>query len=120
VVKGTLRFDDYIEAWRLTAQEVCTADEAIERHAKRLIIHCRHGALGEEFVSGLKQTLRPYIHGDCDVCIEYEGQGATATVTLGENWLVKPTQELRERLNVMLGDGGVSIHYPRGGVEAFS
>jgi len=119
VVKGTLRFDDFIEGWRLTAQEVCPVDEAIENHAKRIIIHWGKALPGEEFVAGLKQTLRPYIDGNCDVCIEYQGSAAKATVTLGEGWLVKPTRELRDQLNVMLGDGGVSIHYPKHGAEPF-
>ena len=120
VVKGTLRYDDFIEGWRLTAQEVCPVDDAIEQHAKRIIIHWGDTLPGEEFVVGLKKALRPYIDGNCDVCIEYQRPGAVATVTLGEGWLVKPTRELRDQLNGMLGEGGVSIHYPKHGAELFS
>ena len=113
VVEGALRFDDFINGWRISARTVQSVDEAIESHARRLVIRWSEGARDGEFVRGLKETLRPFVHGSCDVCIEYQGPSARALVTLGEDWSVKPTRELRDRLSRLLGDERYALHYPR-------
>ena len=38
VVEGSLRFDEYIEGWRLTAKRVFDIDQAREQHARRLVL----------------------------------------------------------------------------------
>jgi DNA polymerase III alpha subunit len=38
VVEGSLRFDEYIEGWRLTAKRVFDIDHAREQHARRLVL----------------------------------------------------------------------------------
>ncbi len=113
VVDGQLRFDDFLNAWRVTAQSVQSVDEAIEQHARRLTIRWTADGDGTEFVRRLKETLQPYTHGQCEVCVEYAGPAASALLTLGESWTVRPTRELREQLGVMLGAGRFSIHYPK-------
>ena len=52
IVEGSLRFDEYIEGWRLTAKRVIDIDQAREQHARRLVLrwpekrrrHVRQGA----------------------------------------------------------------------------
>jgi len=34
-------------------------------------------------------------------------------LTLGEEWSVQPTRELRDALNRLLGEERFSIHYPK-------
>ncbi len=111
VVDGSLRFDDFIGAWRVTAQRLRSVDDAIEEYARRLTIHCDTASL--ELIGNLRETLRPFTHGQCEVCIEYEGPAAKAMLTLGDNWSVRPTRELRERLSQLPGADRYSIHYPR-------
>ena len=111
VVDGSLRFDDFIGAWRVTAQRVRSVDDAIEEYARRLTIHCKTASL--ELIGNLRETLQPFTHGDCEVCIEYAGPAAKAMLTLGESWTVRPTRELRERLSQLPGADRYSIHYPR-------
>jgi DNA polymerase III subunit alpha len=113
VVDGQLRFDQFLNAWRVTAQRVRAADDVIEEHARRLTIRWMSNGAGREFVHRLEEALRPFRQGKCEVCIQYVGTGARAMVTLGEGWAVRPTRELRERLNHLLGDERYSIHYPR-------
>ncbi len=111
VVDGSLRFDDFIGAWRVTAQRVRSVDDAIEEYARRLTIHCNTASL--ELIGNLRETLQPFAHGQCEVCIEYAGPAAKAMLTLGESWSVRPTRELRERLSQLPGAERYSIHYPR-------
>ncbi|HSG63345.1 MAG TPA: OB-fold nucleic acid binding domain-containing protein, partial [Gammaproteobacteria bacterium] len=112
VVDGPLRFDDFLNAWRVTAQRLRSVDDAIEEYARRLTIHCQGGA-SLELIGNLRDTLQPFTHGHCEVCIEYAGPAARALLTLGDRWTVRPTRELRERLSQLPGAERYSIHYPR-------
>jgi DNA polymerase III subunit alpha len=112
VIHGQLRYDDFLSAWRVTAQRVRSVDEAIEEYARRLTIRLSGSEANGELVHTLKDTLKPFTHGDCLVCVQYEGQGAGALLTLSDAWRVRPTRELRENLTRLLGEDHYSIHYP--------
>lgn len=113
VVVGRLRFDNFLHACRLTAQRIRSVDEAIEQHARRLTIQWTADGNGTDFVRSLKETLQPFTHGHCEVCVEYVGPTASASLTLGDGWSVRPTRELRERLGALLGSKHYSLHYPK-------
>ena len=113
VASGQLRFDDFLNDWRLTARTLGSVDETIERLAGRLTIHWPEDARGGDFVDSLQEALTPFAHGKCEVCIEYKGPEATSRLILGERWSVRAGRDLRERLGVLLGEDGFSIHYPR-------
>ncbi len=113
VVDGQLRFDDFLNAWRVTAKSLRSVDDAIEEYARRLTIRWSSEEQGQEFVRSLRETLQPFTQGQCEVCVEYAGPDATASLTFGEGWTVKPTRELRERLTQLIGEERYSIHYPR-------
>ena len=112
VVEGQLQFDDFLHAWRLTARSVHSVDETIEQFARRLTIRWPSTGNGSDFVGVLKETLEPYTHGHCEVCVQYTGPAASALLTFGDRWTVRATRELRERLGALLGADCYSIHYP--------
>ena len=112
VVAGQLRFDDFINGWRLTARTLSSVDETIEKNASRLTIHWPEDTRGGDFFTSLEGVLKPFTYGNCEVCIEYEGPEATSRLILGERWAVRASRDLRERLGVLLGENGFSIHYP--------
>jgi DNA polymerase-3 subunit alpha len=113
VVNGQLRFDEFLNGWRMTAQRVQTVDSAIEQHARRLTIFVPAARLSDGFVDRLRKTLQPYRSGSCEVCVQYTSAQAEATLTLGEEWSVHPTRELREQLGELVGEKRVSMHYAR-------
>ena len=113
VVAGQLRFDEFLNDWRLTGRMLNSVDETIEQNASRLTIHWPEDVPGDEFVDSLEAALTPYAYGDCEVCIQYKGSEATSRLILGERWTVRASRDLRERLGVLLGENGFSIHYPR-------
>jgi hypothetical protein len=45
------------------------------------------------------------------VAIRYAGEGASANVLLGEDWCVRPSQDLIERLGQIVGREGVELVY---------
>ncbi len=115
VITGTLRFDEFLNGWQLTAQSLNLADEAIEEYAKRLTIFWNNdGGSNQGFVTDLKQILGPFAKGSCEVCIEYAGPEASGLLTLSEDWRVKPTRELRQNLSEFLGsEDRYAIYYPK-------
>jgi DNA polymerase-3 subunit alpha len=110
IVEGSLRFDEFIEGWRLTAKRVIDIDQAREQHARRLLVRWPRDA-GPSFVKQFEQTLRPYRGGRCAVAIRYQSAEARADLLLSEEWSVKPTRELTERLAQMCGNDGVRVVY---------
>jgi DNA polymerase-3 subunit alpha len=113
VVRGQLRYDDFLSAWRITAQRVTSADAEIEEHARRITIQWSGRETRPDFVPALKEILKPFTRGKCEVCLKYRSPTAEALLTLGEEWHVRPTRELREQLTRLLGDERVSVHYPK-------
>jgi DNA polymerase-3 subunit alpha len=114
IVQGSLRFDEYIEGWRLTAKSVIDIDQAREQHAKRLLVRWPPGmdATGQRnFLKQLEQTLRPFRGGRCAVAVYYTGSAARAELVLSEEWSVKPTRELTERLSQLCGHDGIRLIY---------
>ncbi len=112
LVDGQLRYDDFVNGWRLTAKRVRSADDVIEEYARRLTIRWPSDASGN-FVRELQRILKPFAGGRCEVCIEYRRSGAEAALTLGESWSVRVKRELRDQLTRLLGDDGYLLHYPK-------
>jgi DNA polymerase-3 subunit alpha len=114
LAEGQLRYDDFINGWRLTAKRMRSADEAIEEYARRLTIRWSSDApIGADFVRELQRILKPFTRGRCEVSIEYRRNGAEAALTLGEAWSVRCTRELRDQLTRLLGDDRLLVHYPK-------
>jgi DNA polymerase III subunit alpha len=108
IAEGQLRYDDFVNGWRLSAKRIRSVDEAIEEHARWLTI-LWPAESGPDFVRELQRVLKPFTRGRCEVCIKYRARDAEARLTLGEAWAVRPTRELRDQLARMLGEDRFSI-----------
>jgi DNA polymerase-3 subunit alpha len=113
VVEGNLRFDDFADDWRIAAKRIIDVAQAREQYARRLVLRWPAGANGDgsRVISALEQALRPNRGGQCAVAIRYAGHGAAAQVVLGEEWRVRPSDDLIERLGRILGRDGVEVVY---------
>jgi DNA polymerase-3 subunit alpha len=111
VVEGTLRFDEFIEDWRINARKLTPIDELREREAKRLLIRLPPAAAGARLLERLEETLRPCRGGSCGIAVHYIGDEARATLALPEEWSVRPTRALLEELCVLVGRDGVRVLY---------
>ncbi len=74
IVEGTLRFDDFIEGWRLQAKSLMDIDRARERFARRLWLRWPAEFDGPQGMNRFEQLLKPYLRGPCGV--ERGGQPA--------------------------------------------
>ena len=111
VVEGQLRFDEFIEDWRINAKKLTPIDELREREARRLVIRLPAAAGDDRFLQRLEETLRPRRGGQCGVAVHYIGDEARGTLSLGEEWAVRPTRQLLDELGQLVGRDGVRLMY---------
>lgn len=103
VVSGKIRFEEFIDGWRLQVSEVKDIDRLIEHRATSLVIHWLERDQGELSVDALRALLAPHRTGRCDVKLVYTGKQASAQLEFGNAWRVRPSGELRDKLAETLG-----------------
>ncbi len=114
VVSGGLRYDDFIGAWTVNAKNVLQIDRVIESRARSMLLKLAPNGQGNELLMKLHDVLLPYREGNCDVAVQYYGDSAAARLTLGPEWSVRPSRELRDKLTELLGSNNVRLLYAPG------
>ncbi|MDH3509671.1 MAG: DNA polymerase III subunit alpha [Gammaproteobacteria bacterium] len=111
VISGALKFDEFIDAWRVTATEVLDIDRVIEARALKLVIRWQEDVNGKLNARRLKQVLEPFRPGACDVSVFYLRNDAQARVRFGADWSVRPSRDLRDQLAEIVGWDGFRFLY---------
>ena len=118
IIDGTLRFDDFIEAWRLQAKSLMDIDRARERFARRLWLKWPAEFDGPQGMNRLEQTLKPYLRGPCGVSVAVSRADYSGRLNLADTWSVRPTRELLDKLSSLVGrDGWYLVYGPRNDVR---
>ena len=113
VVEGGMAMDDFSGMLRVTAEKVYTIEQAREMFARHLLINWQApaGKEGLAFIHKLKQIIQPFSGGQCPVIVNYQSKQARATVKLGDQWRVRPEDDLLHRLRQFLSDQAVAVKY---------
>jgi DNA polymerase-3 subunit alpha len=121
LVEGMLRFDEFSDAWRLSARRITELDKAREQQARRVVLKWPLRP-PSDLLGRLAETLTPWRGGPCPVTVEYTGSGAVGARTLGADWQVRASRELLEKLESLIGRGGVQVVYgaPPGNLSSSS
>ena len=114
VVSGALRYDDFIGGWQVNAREIRPIDRVIESRAIGMILKIAPNGNAQQTLTRLHDVLLPYREGSCNVAIQYTGSEAAARLKLGADWSVRPSRDLRDKLNDLLGQNSVRLLYARG------
>lgn len=114
VVTGMLRFDDFTGSWQVNANNIVHIDRVIETSARSMILSLEPNGQGQRLLNRLHDVLLPYREGHCDVAVQYVGSDAAARLTLGPEWSVRPSRELRDKLAELLGQNSVRLLYAPG------
>jgi DNA polymerase-3 subunit alpha len=118
IIDGTLRFDDFIEAWRLQGKSLMDIDRARERFARRLWLRWPEEFDGPQGMNRFEQVLKPYLRGPCGVSVVVNRSGYSGKVNLADAWSVRPTRELLDRLSALVGrEGWYLVYGPRNDVR---
>jgi DNA polymerase-3 subunit alpha len=110
-ISGTLRFEEYLDGWRLNAREVLDLDRIVESRATGLLLRWRADVDRSLSPQLLKTVMERHRPGKCSVSLYYSTEGTQARVALGSDWCVRPTRELRERLSELVGLDGFRFVY---------
>jgi DNA polymerase-3 subunit alpha len=114
IIDGTLRFDDFIEAWRLQAKSLMDIDRARERFARRLWLRWPAELDGPQGMNRFEQMLKPYLRGPCGVSVAVSRPDYTGRLNLAETWSVRASRELLDKLTALVGrDGWYLVYGPR-------
>ncbi|MBK6598936.1 MAG: DNA polymerase III subunit alpha [Proteobacteria bacterium] len=122
LVEGQLRFDEFIDAWRLQGRKVTELERLREREARRILLRWPIAApaeasdqsasqADEQLLERLEATLVPWRGGSCQIAIQYAGTSARAALSLGAAWNVRPTRELLEQLELLVGRKSLNVLY---------
>ena len=111
VAEGPLSIDDFSGGLRLTADKMYTFEQAREMFARCILLKWVTLDGPVSFVNGLKETIQPFLGGNCPIQIAYCSAEAKASVQLGDEWRVHPTDELVLRLTRFLSEDVVEVRY---------
>ena len=114
VISGGLRYDDFVGSWTINAKNVLHIDRVIESRAKSMVLSLAPNGHGEQLLVKLHDLLLPFREGSCDVSVRYVGDRATARLSLGPEWAVRPSRELRDKLTELMGNNNVRLLYAPG------
>lgn len=117
LLEGKIRFDDFIDGWRLTVNKVQAVEQIRQQNARRLLLRWPEANGSRRDVARqLEQILKPHRNGSapCSIAIHYRNQSARALVSLSDEWKIVPSNEVLEQLRKLCGSDGVQLSYGRG------
>ena len=106
LVRGTTSEDAFSGGQKLRATEVFSLAEARSRSIRQIRLNLTSHQLPQDFTRQLAELLGPYkgtIGAGCPVTIAYECTDAIAEVSLGDDWRVRPEDELLQDLRDLFG-----------------
>jgi DNA polymerase III subunit alpha len=118
IVDGTLRYDDFIEAWRLQAKSLMDIDRARERFARRLWLRWPAEFDGPQGMNRFEQMLKPFLRGPCGVSVAVNRPDYLGKLNLADTWSVRASRALLDKLTDVVGrDGWYLVYGPRNDVR---
>ena len=97
LLEGKVASDDFTGGYKMTVNHIMSLADAKARFAKAVNIAV--SGPDEDLCLALESTFRPYQGGSSRVFLHYRNQRARVTFELGNDWTVKPCEELIAALN---------------------
>ncbi|HEY5775866.1 MAG TPA: DNA polymerase III subunit alpha, partial [Xanthomonadales bacterium] len=92
LIRGQVAADDFTGGYKITADHVMSLADAKARYAKGVNIAV--SGPDKDLCTALASAFRPYQGGSAPVYLHYRNQRARVTLELGDEWTVKPCEEL--------------------------
>jgi DNA polymerase III subunit alpha len=109
IVEGEVSIDEFSGGYRLLCREIFSIEQARARHAKFLQINLPQ--YRAEDIDKLAGILTKYRGGRLSVKIHYKTQDAAASLQLGEDWRIHPSDSLLQTLQETLSEDSVEMIY---------
>ncbi|MGR8931091.1 MAG: DNA polymerase III subunit alpha [Gammaproteobacteria bacterium] len=113
VAEGSLAIDDFSNSLRMTAERLYSMEEAREMYARSIALDwdVTQWPPKRDFVGELTGILRPFTGGQCPITIGYNTAADKTVLQLGDEWRVRPSDELLVRLRRFLSAEAVEVRY---------
>jgi DNA polymerase III subunit alpha len=103
LVEGSLRFDEFSDAWRIQARGIQSLASVRERSARRILVEWPAQARHEELLGALGELLSKSLGGECQVAVRISTDDAQGIMLLGDEWKVRASATLIEQLERRFG-----------------
>lgn len=111
VIEGDLSVDNFTGSYRVLARCILSMIQARENYAEYLLLKIDESRLNNNFINKLIDILKAFSGDKCSIAIAYSCKGAQSKLLLGDEWKVKPTDDLLIRLGDYLGSDNIVIKY---------
>ncbi|WP_218814389.1 DNA polymerase III subunit alpha [Rickettsiella endosymbiont of Dermanyssus gallinae] len=113
IIEGESQQDELTGNMRVLAKKILDISEAREIYAKRLLIKLSKPLIKSGQLETLKEKMSIFCPGLCSTVIEYHHPvlHSRLQLCLGDEWTVKPTDDLLTILRQLFGDESVVIQY---------
>jgi DNA polymerase-3 subunit alpha len=111
IVEGEISIDEFTGNNKILARRLFDITTAREAFAEHLLIKVDEKLVKPIFFEQLQQIIKPFCAGRFPVYMQYHRADSIVNLLLGDKWLVKPTDQLLNNLQEVLGDDGAYIYY---------
>ncbi len=120
LVEGSLRFDEFSDAWRIQARGIQSLAAVRERAARRILVEWPSAGDERELLAVLGELLSGSLGGECSVAVRITNSEAQGIVLLGDEWKVRASGALIEQLERRFGVVRVAYGPPGSASSAVS
>ncbi|MEJ2630649.1 MAG: DNA polymerase III subunit alpha [Acidihalobacter sp.] len=114
VIEAGISVDHFSGRQRVTARRIFSIEQARAQFARDLELTVSNEGSLNGFIGELEHILKPFRQGGCRINIRYRNRWAQARLALGDNWRVRPSDELLHRLQMLAGGDNVRLRYANG------
>lgn len=116
VISGQVRYDDFSGMLKMSADTIRLLADVRQEKLRELRLELESGALPAGFVRELSDILGPYRQSAqrearCSIVIDYLRSDARVQLQLGNEWNIRPEDELLQHLRDIYGAAKVSLVY---------
>ena len=109
VISGSVSQDEYSGGYKILAESVRTLyDIRCEKLNKLELLICNQS---DQWVQTIEKILADYRNGNCRLYVTYSTEDYSAQLALGEEWQIKPCDDLLAKLKNEFGETNLRLHY---------
>ena len=110
VIEGEVSHDDYSGSLKVRAKRAMNLIDARSFYARKMLIDLSSDQVARDFTDRLSGLLQQH-PGRLPVQINYSREDASASIQLGEQWNVSPSDELVAAVRQWLGKNSTRVEY---------
>ncbi len=111
VIQGEASTDEYSGGLKLRADEIYDIEAAREHYLKSVVVTIEQSRISDTLNHDLQALISRFNDGLIPIYIDYHGADADATMLLGNEWKVKPSDQFLQNIHQLMGEDSVRLEY---------